>query len=87
MHFRVTNVFFLIDLIFFIFYFFKPYESRKSYISRNALTNFRSFLYLDFELSLPSVRKTGDFAILSNRRFKNKTAVKIAIEYKFKLRN
>ena len=35
----------------------------------NAITNFRSFPYLDFELSLPPVRKTGDFAILSNRRF------------------
>ena len=31
--------------------------------------------------------KKSDFAILSNRRFKNKTAVKIAITYKFKLRN
>ena len=56
-----------------------PSERRKCYLSRNAITNFRSFPYLDFELSFPQVRKTGDFAILSNQRFKNKTAVKIVI--------
>ena len=38
-------------------------------ISKN-LTNFISFPYLDFELSLPQARKTGDFAILSNSRSK-----------------
>ena len=32
---------------------------------RNAITNFRSFPYLDFELSLPPVRQTGNLAILS----------------------
>ena len=63
------------------------YERRKSYLSRNAITNFRSFPYLDFELSFPQVRRTGDFAILSNRRFKNKTAVKLVIKYEFKSRN
>ena len=51
-----------------------PPERRNSYLSRNAITNFRSFPYLDFELLFPQVRKTGGFAILSNRRFKNKTA-------------
>ena len=35
----------------------------------------------------PPVDKTGDFAILSYRRFKNKTSVKIDIKYKFKSRN
>ena len=30
---------------------------------------FRSFPYLDFEVSFPPVDKTGDFAILSNPRF------------------
>ena len=61
-----------------------PYATAWRYLSTNAITNFRSFPFLDFELSLPPVRKTGDFAILSNRRFKNKTAVKLAIKYKFK---
>ena len=42
---------------------------------------------LDFELSFPQVRKTGGFAILSNRLFKNKTAVKIVIKYIFKSQN
>ena len=64
-----------------------PYERWKSYQSRNAITNFRSFPYLDFELSFPQVSRTGDFAILSNRRFKNKTAVKLVIKYEFKSRN
>ena len=32
-------------------------------MSENAITNFRSFRYLDFELSFQSVRKTGDFAM------------------------
>ena len=49
------------------------------------MTNFRSFPYQDFELSLPQVRKTGGFAILSNRRFKNKTDVKIVIKYTHQL--
>ena len=86
MHLRVTKLF--LDH-FFGFSNFKlnPYESRKSYLSRNAIRNFRSFPYLDFELSLPPVRKTGDFDIMSNRRFKNKTADKIAINYKYKSRN
>ena len=52
-------------------------------MSKNGITNFRSFPYLDFELSFPP----GDVAILINRRFKDKTAVKIVIEYNFKLRN
>ena len=34
-----------------------------------------------FELSFPQARKTGGFAILSNRRFKNKTAVKIVTRW------
>ena len=53
-------------------------------MSKNAITNFRLFPYLDFEFSFPPVDKTGDLAIFSNRRFKNKTAVKIVIKYKFK---
>ena len=73
--------------MYFLFIFLNPYERRNSYLSRNAITNFRSFPYLDFELSYPQVRKTGGFAILSNRRFKNKTAVKIVIKYIFKSRN
>ena len=56
-------------------------------MSRNATTNIRSFPYLDFELSFPPVRKTGEFAMLSNRRFKIKTALQIAITYKFKSRS
>ena len=43
--------------------------------------------YLDFELSFSPVDKTGDFAILGNWRFKNKTAVKLVIKYKFKSQN
>ena len=58
-----------------------------SYLSKNAMANFRTFPYLDFELSFPPLDKTGDFAILSDRRFKNKTAVKVVIKYKFKSRN
>ena len=50
------------------------------YLSKNAITNFRSFPYLDFELSFPPVDKTGDFAILNNRGFKNKTAVKLVMK-------
>ena len=67
----------------------KPLQSQKSCQSRNAITNFRLFPYLDFELSLPQVRihVTDDFAILSNRLFKIKTAVKIVIKYKFISRN
>ena len=53
-------------------------------MSKNAIPNFRAFPYLDFEFSFPPVDITGDFAILSNRRFKHKTAVKIVIKYKFK---
>ena len=49
--------------------------------TRNAITNFRSFPYLDFEFLFPQVRKTCDFANLRNRRFKNKTAVKLVIKY------
>ena len=56
-------------------------------LSKDVITNFRSFPYLDFELSLPPVRKPVDLAIFSNRRFKNKTAVKIALKSKFILRN
>ena len=56
-------------------------------MSKNDIKKFRSFLYLDFELLFPLACKTGDFAILSNRRFNNKTAVKIIIKYKFKSRN
>ena len=51
------------------------------------MTNFRSFPYLDFDVSFPPVDKTGDFATLNNRRFKNKTAVQLAIKYKFKFIN
>ena len=36
-------------------------------MSKNAFTNFRSFPYLDFELSFRPVDKTVDFAILSNQ--------------------
>ena len=78
------------DNNFIIFYYYlklNPSERRKSYLSRNAIKNFRSFPYLDFELSFPQVRKTDSFAILDNRRFKNKTAVKIVIKYIFKSRN
>ena len=56
-------------------------------MSKNAITNFRSFPYLDFELSFPPVDKTGDFVILSNRRFQNKTDVKLVMKYIFKSRN
>ena len=55
-------------------------------MSKNAITNFRSFPYLDFELSFPPVDKTADFATFSNRCFKNKTTVKLVIKYKFKSR-
>ena len=41
-------------------------------LSRNAITNITSFQYLDFELSFPQARKTGDIAMLSNRRFQIK---------------
>ena len=61
----------------------KPIRYCIRYLSKHATTNFRSFPYLDFELSFPQVCKTGDVAILSNRRFKNKTAVKLVIKYKF----
>ena len=46
-----------------------------------------SHIYLDFELLFPPACKTGDFAILSNRRFKIRTAIQIAIglTYKFRL--
>ena len=64
-----------------------PFATVWSYLSENAITNFRSLPYLDFELSFPPVDKPGDFAILSNQRFKNKTAVKLVIKYKFKSRN
>ena len=47
----------------------KKILKKKLCLSRNAIRNFRSFPYLDFELSFPQVRKTGGFAILSNRRF------------------
>ena len=83
-----------IYFLFFIINFFKPFfclnlvkDKPICYLSKNAITNFRSFPYLDFELSFPPVNKTGDFAILSNRRFKNKTAAKLVIKYKFKSRN
>ena len=56
-------------------------------MSKNAITKFRSFPHLDFELSFLPVHKTGDLSILSNRRFKNKANVKIVINYKFKSRN
>ena len=56
-------------------------------MSKNAITKFRSFPHLDFELLFLQVHKTGDLSILSNRRFKNKTNVKIGINYKFKSRN
>ena len=51
-------------------------------MSKNVITNFRSYPYLDFELSFPPV----DFATFSNRCFKNKTTVKLVIKYKFKSR-
>ena len=92
-HFRVINVFFLNpffkDLLFFHFFWLKlnPSERRKSYLSRDVITNFRSFPYLDIELLFPQVRKTGGFALLCKRRFKNKTAAKIVIKYIFKSRN
>ena len=53
-------------------------------MSRNVITNIRSFPHLDFELSFLPARKTGDSAMLSNQRFKIKTAIQIAIAYKFK---
>ena len=56
-------------------------------MSKNPIQKFRSFLYLDFELLFPLACETGDFAILSNRCFNNKTAVKIVVKYKFKSRN
>ena len=48
---------------------------------------FLFFLNHFFSIYLKPVDKTGDFAILSNQRFKNKTAVKLVIHYKFKTRN
>ena len=100
MHFRVMNVpFFLKVFKFFVFCYFlnhffggillklNQFATALSYLSKNAITNFRSFPYLDFESLFPPVEKTGDSAILSNQRFKNKTIVKLVIKYKFKSRN
>ena len=74
----------------FIFFYLvktKPLRYCIELLVKKCQKKFRSLLYLDFELLFLLACKTGGFAILSNRRFNNKTAVKIVIKYKFKSRN